>query len=306
MAGSAAVAAQAPTQEWIARASSLINAARPSGIDVSNTRVNQSPHADDTELRKVEADLGLGPGALLPALMPRTVIRGDVAKDGQPVGSTRVQFLGEVPFTLDLWMPFDFTNSLPLDATERSQVQRQLDSLASAALDVSRGPGRWSQYLPSGVRQFALLRDNVPDVAKYSDSQLLEAVASWVEGTVLVSWSALEQPTKVGRFLNDWGNALGSDDVQAPQTVVASFRKELMDDLRRTDPSHLKADTEFLKDVVFGAFYKISNGDAKVLRVEGLPASEHLYVVQFGMNGVLLLQWSGEQLRIADVLALGR
>jgi hypothetical protein len=79
-----------------------------------------------------------------------------------------------------------------------------------------------------------------------------------------------------------------------------------VDDLRRTGQLHLSVHTEFLEDVVFGASYQVRNGDSKSRRVDALFASEDLYVVQFGMNGVLLLRWSDERLRIADVMAIER
>ena len=67
----------------------------------------------------------------------------------------------------------------------------------------------------------------------------------------------------------------------------------------------MQKDTTFLSRVLLGSVWKVRNGDADDLRVAGLPESQDLYCVQYGLNTLLLFELSGDTLRLVNLVGIG-
>ena len=96
-----------------------------------------------------------------------------------------------------------------------------------------------------------------------------------------------------------------ADSNAAMDALENRHRPQLIDTLRRLTRYHLQKDTAFLSQVLLGSVWKVRNGDAGDLRVASLRESQDLYWVQYGLNTLLLFQWSGDTLRLVNMIGIG-
>ena len=287
----------------IAQAQDLVNNRRPEELDaVKVGNLTSFPHPDDRDRRRVTEMEAI--------LLPQFIAQGDVFKEGRYVGSKRTRLLlgGEVA-TFDDWSRpyFSFRGAQPIGGSERTRLQRALDGFVTAALDVRRGLPRWSPYLPARVRDFAMV-SQLDGSEKESDATLSTTVTAFLDSGAWYVWLALEKPESFRRLMDEMENladpASGPAAITAMHALLNRHRPQLVDSLRGLSPPHMQKDTAFLARVLLGSVWKMRNGDAGDLRVASFPESEDLYWVQYGLNTLLLFQWSGGALRLVNAIGI--
>jgi hypothetical protein len=281
----------------IAQAQELVNANRPKELDpVKVSELITFPHADDGGLGLVEEVRFL--------FLPQVVVRGDVFKQGRYVGSKRTRIHDGEVWPLDGWSrPYlSFQGAQPIDDSESARLLRALDAFAANVLEVDRGPARWSRYLPPEVRDFTLVRDlGMPE--KSTNVALLTAVAEFLDSRVWMLWLALERPQDFLSLLDDVERR-NPDSLTALLAFYRPHQKQAVSALAGLPRDHRQRDSRFLEGVLVGSRWKAQNGEIGEPLVARLPESQRLYWVQFGPSTLLLFEWSGDSLRLANIVLL--
>jgi hypothetical protein len=282
----------------IPQAQDLVNANRPKELDpVTVSELIGFPH-DEGDLRVIAERVG---GLILPQI----VARGDVFKQGRYVGSKRTRIHDGEVVTFDNWSRpyFSFQGAQPIDDEEKARLRRALDAFAVDALDVNRGPQRWSRYLPPDLRDFDLVSQlQMPE--RNSNAALSMAVTTFLDSSVLWPlWIALERPRDYMRFWDDLERS-APESSEALDKLLNPYRQQVAAALRTLPQVHRQRDVRFLTEVLVGSRWKAQKGELKGSQFARLPDSQPLYWVQFSLNLLFLFEWSGDSLRLVNVVGV--
>ena len=135
--------------------------------------------------------------ALEPRNFPEAYVLTAIYVNGKFREPAMVWFADDMP---DMRFSYTGGSFLPLEEQEWRDVSAMLDGFYATAVDVSRGPERFDEYLPENMRQMLDLPAEKnrmwvsPDaVTTLSNDQLRRFVASAFDHWILTAWAALNR-----------------------------------------------------------------------------------------------------------------